>query len=1090
MKTTRYLQVVLLLAALVAGSGASFAASTGELLQQGLYAEEVEGNPDAAFKLYTQIVQSDASPPNHIAQALYRMAVCCVKTNDEVTARKLVAKLIAEHANEREIVEKARALQDTLFDVDPAALMPPGTLAYIEFGSPGQQVETILGTLKGTPYENPLAAVGGAQTQNTNATQKSPGDIIGALFNPSMVTEFKKVHSFAVGITGVALQNPPMVAVLNPGKSDALRGLIQAALAMAGTQGEPIEGMQSVNIHLTEQEVLAVAYDERIIIAALPAEQLQWCVNQYKGLIKEGTLASANSSFAKLDKAQRRKSALTVWVKVGEAYGQLQKLFPPGEFQSDLVSANAIIDIANINTLRITDSIATNSVGTRIELQFEDGHRCLAFDLIRTPNLSKPALEAVPSQAIALASFSLNASAATQTETVRAQVRNITGLDIGREVFANVEQVMLYAMPAGGDAVGASVWESAASRLGVALTSREPEQTRQVLGTVLSAVAPGSPPPPDTGPNQFKVGKSGERDLYCFLDQAKGTTFLSLNRAVVDASVASLKNGQSVLTSGPLKGSLDKLPATASKLVLVNAGEALRLVGPHFKPEAANQEQAEQFHGDVAQLARALDKTVVEFRTDEGVDNLSLNLDLAGIPPLNRVIGPATEISGLLQQAHSEATTAHLRKEVPALIMPALQAPIIDGNVDEAWLRAPKYKLANELKSVSSGEKLVPIKSPDDLSADFRALWDEKNLYLLVDVTDDILVSDTDPNHPVKLPSGSTNIPWWWDDSVEIYLDADNAKPPQYGKHDAMFRFNWGPKPMMRVYNQNVETHVEGVEYAMVKTEKGYRLEASFPWNAFALKPSAGATVGLDVHVNDDDDGGPRDHKITWHDTSDQAYRSPKVFGNGLLCGLVGWWKFDETEGTTAKDSSGFSHDGKLVGNAKWSAGKSGGAIKLDGKNSYVRIADRAGFNMGNQVTVAGWVNIHSVPAEWMAIVTKGDNAWRLSLSERERRFHFSVNNWDRVGLNGDTVVPLDTWHHVAGVYDGEEVKLYVDGKLDAKQPWTEGIGRNNAHVLIGENAERKGRYFDGLLDDVRIYSYALGESEIKALAESRIAAQ
>ena len=82
MKTTRYLHLLLFLAALVAGGVASFAASTGELLQQGLYAEEVEGNPEAAFKIYTQIVQSDSSPPNHIAQALYRMAVCCVKTND------------------------------------------------------------------------------------------------------------------------------------------------------------------------------------------------------------------------------------------------------------------------------------------------------------------------------------------------------------------------------------------------------------------------------------------------------------------------------------------------------------------------------------------------------------------------------------------------------------------------------------------------------------------------------------------------------------------------------------------------------------------------------------------------------------------------------------------------------------------------------------------------------------------------------------------------------------------------------------------------------------------------------------------------
>jgi hypothetical protein len=1090
MKINGFLYVALLLAAVVAGSGASFAASTGEMLQQGLYAEEVEGNPDAAFKIYTQITENRSAPPNHAAQALYRMAVCCVKTNDAATARKLVAKLVANYPGEKEVVEKANALLDGLSDFDPAALMPPGTIAYVEFGSPGHQVETILGALKGTPYENPLAVVGMAQAHHPDAGWKTPADLVGALLNPSMVTEFKKVHSLAIGITGLALENPSMVAVLHPGKSDALRGLVVAGLAMVGTQAEPIEGMQTVKIRLSDDKAIAAAYDDRIVIASLPADQLPWCVKPYKGSMNEPSLASANSSFAKLDRTQRRKNALTVWANVGEYYGQLMKLIPPGKVPPGLISANAIVDFANIDNLTLTESIATGGAATRAEIQFKDGHRCLAFDLVRTPNLTKAGLEAVPPQAVGLASFSLNQSAPANTETIRAQVRNITGLDIGRELFVNIEEVTVFAMPAGESSTGSTAREFIPGRLGLALTSRDPEQTRQVLTTLLSTASMGSATQQSAGATQFRIGKNGGADLYCFLEQVNRTTVLSLDRAVLDASVSSLRSHESALTSGSLKGALDNLSPNASKLILVNAGGAVRLVGPQIKPAPFNEEQAGQFRDSLERLAQALDKTVIELRTEEHLDSLALDSRVRGIPPLNQVVGPATEIAHLVEDARGEATTVNLRQQTPALIMPAPKAPVIDGTVDEAWSRAPRYKLENELKTVSSGEKLVPIKSPEDLSADFRALWDEKNLYVLVDVTDDKLVSDTDPNNPVMLPSGSRNIPWWWDDSVEVYLDADNAKATEYGKHDALFRFNWGPKPAMRVYNRNVETHIDGVEYAMVRTEKGYRLEASFPWEAFAVKPSAGATVGLDVHVNDDDDGGPRDHKITWHDTSDQAYRSPRVFGNGVLAGLVGWWKFDEGEGTIAKDSSGFGHDGKLNGNARWTTGKAGGAVQLDGKGSFVSIADRSAFNMGGKVTVAGWVNVHAVPSEWMAIVTKGDNAWRLSMYEKERRFHFSVNDWNRLELNGSIAVEADTWHHVAGVYDGQEVRLYIDGKLDTKQPWTGGIGRNNAEVLIGENAERRGRCFDGMMEDVRVYNYALSDNEIKALATSQVAAR
>ena len=68
-----------------------------------------------------------------------------------------------------------------------------------------------------------------------------------------------------------------------------------------------------------------------------------------------------------------------------------------------------------------------------------------------------------------------------------------------------------------------------------------------------------------------------------------------------------------------------------------------------------------------------------------------------------------------------------------------------------------------------------------------------------------------------------------------------------------------------------------------------YRLEARFPWSVLGAKPSAGAKIGLDVHVNDND-AGQRDTKLAWRDTSDTAYDNPQAFGNAELAGLIGWW--------------------------------------------------------------------------------------------------------------------------------------------------------------------------------------------------------
>jgi hypothetical protein len=87
MKTLTSLTVGLLFAGMTITGNVAFAASTSELLQQGLYAEEVEGNVDAAIKAYDQVIRNTSAPPNQVAQALYRQGMCYLKIKDEAAAR-------------------------------------------------------------------------------------------------------------------------------------------------------------------------------------------------------------------------------------------------------------------------------------------------------------------------------------------------------------------------------------------------------------------------------------------------------------------------------------------------------------------------------------------------------------------------------------------------------------------------------------------------------------------------------------------------------------------------------------------------------------------------------------------------------------------------------------------------------------------------------------------------------------------------------------------------------------------------------------------------------------------------------------------
>jgi hypothetical protein len=1063
---------IMFLFALFLLSAAASAKPASVMLREGLYAEEVEGNIDAAMKIYEQIINDKSASKENVAQALYRQGMCCMKKKDDAGARAAFTKLTIEYADQTEIVEKVKPLLDDLMNYDTAALMPPETLVYVELGSPGEQIETLLNMLKGTPFENPLAAIGGSNAPGAGAGQKSPADIMAALLNPSMMAEFKKIKGMAIGVTSVTQSNnQPCIIVLYPGKSDALRGLIMMALNMAGAPGEPIEGMQTINIRAANAAVAAV-YDDKVIIIAQPASQLQWCVKQYKGITSEPTLASNNKSFAKISKQQRQKNALTVWAKVDETYAQILKVMPNPQ---GLLRANAIADFNSIDEFIMTVSLEPNSFNCKTDVLFEDGHHCLAYDMIRTPNITKAALEAVPSDAIAVASFALSPANGVQADKVRTKIQSITGLDIGREIYANIEEVAIFAMPAEGNSVNADSFLP--GRVGIAITSHNPEQTRQILATLLGTVNAMNSNQPfgpvDVNAGKFRIGMQGGKELYCYMDQVKNTTILSLNRSIVDASVTAVKDQKSICAAGLLAPAVKKLSPSTSKLVLVNAGGAIRMAGPAIKIGSLSDEQRSQLNAAIEQLAVASAHTTIEICTDEQINSFSHNAAVTGIPPLNEVFGPVSQIASLSGRVRTEARAKQLRQAVAATIMPTATPPVIDGNEDAVWSAAPKYKLTNVIYS--------PLSSPNDLSADFRALWDENNLYLLVDVTDDVLVNDTSPDQQVTLPTGSTSIPWWYDDCVEVYIDADNSKSNQYDSDDAQYHFDWDKThPTMGVHNQH--GRMENIEFAIVTTEKGYRTEIKFPWATLGKKPSVGSSIGLDVHVNDDDNGGERDTKITWCDKQDTAWSNPQAFGNGELAGLIGWWKLDETDGNTVKDSSGNNHNGTLIGNTKWAQGKIGGAVDLDGKSSFVQIADKSAFNIAGQITIACWANIRSVPTEYMAIVTKGDGSWRLSTAQKQRKFHCSVNNYNSIVLDGSTEVAANEWHHVAAVYNGDEVRIYVDGRLDAQKPWKGGIAANDFDVLIGENAEQKGRFFDGLIDDVRIYNYALKESDIMAL--------
>ncbi len=207
---------------------------------------------------------------------------------------------------------------------------------------------------------------------------------------------------------------------------------------------------------------------------------------------------------------------------------------------------------------------------------------------------------------------------------------------------------------------------------------------------------------------------------------------------------------------------------------------------------------------------------------------------------------------------------------------------------------------------------------------------------------------------------------------------------------------------------------------------------------------------------------------------------------------LVAWYKFDEGSGDAVVDSGPANIDGATVGDPSWADGALGRALVFDGNEAYVKLGNHPKFNITGQITVSAWIKVNAFDNNYQTIISKGDTSWRLQRNAGTETLEFGCmglpvpNNPVWGGIYGKIGVNDGQWHHAAGTYDGKKISLYVDGALDVSVDVIGSIKTNDYEVHIGENSEEPGRFWNGLIDDVRVYSYALSADEIEAMASSR----
>jgi len=206
----------------------------------------------------------------------------------------------------------------------------------------------------------------------------------------------------------------------------------------------------------------------------------------------------------------------------------------------------------------------------------------------------------------------------------------------------------------------------------------------------------------------------------------------------------------------------------------------------------------------------------------------------------------------------------------------------IDGSLSE-WAGVPAAALDAAEQVFPASEKLEEIwTGAADLSATARVLWDDDNIYIAIQVADDVFGP-----HPSAMHKG---------DSVEVYFDTELAKDlveHRYSEDDSHLKLAppADQKGGLRVVlkqrsrgNRHAELPLDEVKSAWQKTANGYQVEVSVPWKLIRREPVAeGLEIGFDILLNDSDGKGQFKQWMFWSSNKTTCFKDPTSFGRLVL---------------------------------------------------------------------------------------------------------------------------------------------------------------------------------------------------------------
>ncbi|MEW6251607.1 MAG: hypothetical protein AB1716_13245, partial [Planctomycetota bacterium] len=607
--------------------------SPADKLYRAYYFEREKGDCGAAAKLYAEVAAAKDAPGDVQAMAKVRLVAC----------------------------------QEEIATADLARLMPPEPLAYVELSRPGERVRKLLDQLGllARPGQPPPA----------------PGENRLAI-SPALVDAIFGLRGAAVAVTGLdpANHRPAGVAVLHPGDMTVVRGLLETGLPAAAEVIQPIGGFPTYRV-----EEAYVTLTARLVVAGTSPAEIESLLSRLKGTEPESLATNARLQDVLKD---RRGELLFLCVNPQPLMPLVDALMMTGAGRSrEGMLAHALLDPKSLQAVTGRLDVSDQGLAFELTLRLDEGHRNLVYNFLRRPAIDMAALRCVPAGAAGFLTLAMNPAPPQYADTAArpaGELPVVTALDIGRELFANINGVAIYFLPPAGAGAKGGIPD-----IGATITVNDPAKSdalwSQLLG--LASLAAGGPTMEGA---QRQVAGAAVRSYDFEKFSVHATTvghhlLITSTDSAMTRALEAKRSGKSIVDDAGFAPLMARIGPHTTVALLAHAGRCAELARPFIPPgEAAELEPV------IALLAN----TTAAVTIDHSDRMLRLGAGVNGVP----------DVSGLV---NARLTLEQRRRRTQGELTQVMRA----GNWEAA------HKLLDEQLAARPGEPGLLRKKFDALAA-------------------------------------------------------------------------------------------------------------------------------------------------------------------------------------------------------------------------------------------------------------------------------------------------------------------------------------------------------------------------------------